>query len=77
MGTRFATDAKSKGIISCIPRRDNRKKPIRYNKKLYKKRNKIERTFSRIKDWRRVAARYDRCPEMLLSACALSVIVNL
>ena len=68
-------DAKSKGIIPCIPGRSSRKKTIRYNKKLYKQRNKIERAFGRIKNWRRVATRYDRCPEMFLSACALAAIV--
>ena len=53
---------KSMGITPCIPGRDNRKKPTRYNKELYKERNKIEQAFGRIKDWRRVATRYDRLP---------------
>ena len=39
-------DAKSKGISPCIPGRKNRKKSIRYNKELYKQRNKIERAFA-------------------------------
>ena len=60
---------KSIGITPCIPGTDNRKKPILYNKELYKERNKIERAFSRIKDWRRVGHRYDRrrcsCPLVL------------
>lgn len=29
----------------------------------------------RIKDWRRVATRYDRCPKVFLSACALAAVV--
>jgi hypothetical protein len=28
--------------------------------------------FARLKDWRRVAMRYDRCPILLLLACALA-----
>ena len=27
--------------------------------------------FGRLKDWRRVATRYDRCPKVFLSAIAL------
>ena len=33
------------GITPCISGRDNSKKPIRYNKKLYKERNKIWASF--------------------------------
>ena len=28
--------------------------------------------FGRLKDWRRVATRYDRCPKVFLSAVALA-----
>jgi transposase len=38
-------------------------------------RHKIENIFARLKDWRRVATRYDRCPILFLSACALAAIV--
>ncbi|WP_150297882.1 transposase, partial [Salipiger aestuarii] len=38
----------------------------------YKRRNRIEIMFGRLKDWRRVATRYDRCPEVFLSASALA-----
>ena len=31
--------------------------------------------FGRLKDWRRVATRYDRCPKVFLSAIALAAIV--
>jgi transposase len=31
--------------------------------------------FDRLKDWRRIAARYDRCPEVLLYAIALAAAV--
>jgi transposase len=31
-----------------------------YNRTLYRQRNVIERTINRIKDWRRIATRYDR-----------------
>ncbi|WP_331457756.1 transposase [Aliiruegeria sabulilitoris] len=32
------------------------------------RRNRIEIMFGRLKDWRRVATRYDRCPKVFLSA---------
>ena len=48
-------------ITPCIPGRANRKAPIPYDADLYKQRNRIERMFGRLKDWRRIATRYDRC----------------
>ena len=50
-----------KGITPCIPPKRNRKDDIDYDKNLYKQRHKIENMFGRIKDWRRIAMRYDRC----------------
>ena len=49
--------------------------PVRYDKRRYKRRNRIEIMFGRLKDWRRVAARYDRCPKVFLSAIALAALV--
>ena len=48
-----------RGTRPCIPGRKSRSKPIRYDKHRYRRRNKIERMFGRLKDWRRVATRYD------------------
>ena len=44
------------------------------DKRRYKRRNQIEIMFGRLKDWRRVATRYDRCPKVFLSAIALAAI---
>ena len=63
------------GISPCIPSRKLRKVPVPYDTELYKTRHKIENSFARLKDWRRVATRYDRCPKVFLSACALAAIV--
>jgi transposase len=41
----------------------------------YKLRNRIEIMFGRLKDWRRVATRCDRCPKVFLSAVALAATV--
>ena len=64
-----------KGIKPCIPRRKSRDKPLRYDKRRYKRRNRIEIMFGRLKDWQRVATRYDRCPKVFLSATALAATV--
>jgi transposase len=66
---------KDKGIKPCIPGRTSRGKPIKYDKRRYKRRNRIEIMFGRLKDWRRVATRYDRCPKVFLSAVALAATV--
>ena len=58
-----------------IPGRKSRKQTVNYDKRRYKRRNRIEIMFGRLKDWRRVATRYDRCPETYLSAIALAAIV--
>jgi transposase len=66
---------KDKGIRVCIPGRKNRKKKIRHDRRRYKRRNRIEIMFGRLKDWRRIATRYDRCPKVFLSAIALAATV--
>jgi transposase len=64
-----------KGTKPCIPGRKSRKKAVKYDKRRYKRRNRIERMFGRLKDWRRVATRYDRSPTVFLSAIALAATV--
>lgn len=51
------------------------RKRIKHDKRRYKRRNCIEIMFGRLKDWRRVATRYDRYPEVLLSPIALAATV--
>ncbi len=55
------------------PRAKATQGPVRYDKRRYKRRNRIEIMFGRLKDWRRVATRYDRCPKVFLSAIALAL----
>ena len=64
-----------KGTMPCIPGRKSRKKNIKYDKRRYKRRNRIERMFGRLKDWRRISTRYDRSPTVFLSAIALAAAV--
>ncbi len=37
--------------------------------------DRFEIMFGRLKDWWRVATRYDRCPKVFLSAIALAALV--
>ena len=62
-------------IQPCMPSRKGRKVAIPHDADLYRKRHKIENMFARLKDWRRIATRYDRCADLFLSACALAAIV--
>ncbi|MFW2542874.1 transposase, partial [Primorskyibacter sp. 2E107] len=71
----FRDASKDKEIRACIPGRKQRKTPVKYDKRRYKRRNRIEIMFGRLKDWRRVATRYDRCPRVFLSAIALAATV--
>jgi len=71
----FRKDLKDKGIEPCIPPRKSRKETTSYDKKRYRERHKVENLFAKLKDWRRVATRYDRCPKVFLSAIALAAIV--
>jgi putative transposase len=51
----LANDAKP-----VIPSKLNRRAPIAYDKALYKERNLVERFFNKLKQFRRVATRYDK-----------------
>ncbi len=68
----FLKDQKIKPVI---PGKSNRKKPIRHDKKAYKKRNVIERCFGRLKDLRRIATHYDKLAGNFFSALCLVAIV--
>lgn len=63
------------GISPYTPSRIGRKVPIPHDADLYRLRHKIENMFARLKDWRRISTRYDRCPILFLSACALAATV--
>ena len=57
----FREALEDKGIAACIPARRGRKAPASHDRKLYRQRHRIENLFARLKDWRRIATRYDRC----------------
>jgi len=63
------------GATPVIPGRCNRKRAIRYDKQRYRGRHLIENAFCRLKDFRRIATRYDKLAANFLSAVALATAV--
>ena len=59
------------GAEAVIPPKSNRRDPWEYDRELYRERNLIERAFNKLKQWRRIATRYDRKSLYFLSALHL------
>jgi transposase len=65
----------ARGTLACIPSKSNRKIHIPHDKLRYRNRHRIENMFAKLKDWRRIHTRYDRCAEIFFSAIVIAVIV--
>lgn len=63
------------GITPCIPPKSNRKLQIAFDKTLYKSRHKIENMFGKLKDWRQIHTRYDRCDHAFMAAIAIAATI--
>ncbi len=59
-------------IEAVIPTKSNRRIPIPHDREKYRWRNLVERLFSKLKNWRRVATRYDKTAESYLGFVALA-----
>ena len=69
-------DLDERGTNPVIPNKSNRKQPFRFNKRLYKLRWRIEAAFNRLKDFRRIATRYDKLARnYLASVCLVAALV--
>lgn len=62
---------KQRRIKAVIPSTASRRTPYPLDKRIYRRRNVIERLFCRLKNWRRIATRYDRHATNYLAAIAL------
>ena len=71
----FRQALEAKGVAPCIPPTKSRKTPLDYDKSLYRHRHKIENLFAKLKDWRRIATRYDRCAHTFFSAICIAAAV--
>jgi transposase len=74
--TPFRAALAERGSTACIPPKKNRKQPIPYDKALYRQRHRIEIAFARLKDWRRIATRYDRYAHTFFAAITLAATVT-
>ena len=74
--TWFREELEARGIEPCIPSSRSRKVPFAHDKILYRQRHKIENLFAKLKDWRRIATRYDRCAHTFFSAICIAATVN-
>jgi len=63
------------GAAPVIPGRCNRKKKIAYDRDRYRERHLVENAFCRLKDFRRIATRYDKLGRNFLSAAAIATLV--
>jgi putative transposase len=65
-------DLDHRGIKPVIPNRSNRKQAFGFNKRLYRLRWRIEAAFNRLKDFRRIATRYDKLARNYLASVCLA-----
>ena len=56
----FRIYLRKRGIRSTIPRKDNERRRGPFDRKLYRLRNRVERLINRMKQFRRIATRYEK-----------------
>src|SRR5271166_6063612 len=64
-----------RGTVPVIPNNPTRKRPHPFDEDAYRQRNLIERMFCRLKDWRRIATRYDKLASSFAAAVAIAAII--
>lgn len=64
----------AKGLTPVIPPKSNRLEIIVYAKESYQQRNKVERLFNKIKQFRRVATRYEKLKANFLAFVIVALI---
>jgi putative transposase len=69
----FLAERKTSAVI---PNNPTRKGFHPFDKRAYKQRNLVERMFCRLKDWRRIATRYDKLAHVFASAVCLAAAVT-
>jgi transposase len=72
---RLRRDLRGAGTTPIIPGTRSRKRPVRYDRRRCKDRWRIEAAFCRLKDFRRVATRYDTLAANFASAAALAAVI--
>jgi len=63
-----------RGMRLTIPRQENERRRGQFDKSLYRERNRVERCFNRLKQFRRVATRYEKKADNYLAMLILASI---
>ena len=63
-----------RGIRVTIARRSNQRRRGSFNKEIYRQRNKVERMIGRIKEFRRIATRYEKRAANYLAMLTIAAI---
>jgi len=64
------------GFTPVVPPKRNRVSPWEYDRKLYQRRNEVERLFRRLKGFRRVFPRFEKLDAMFLGFIVFALIVD-
>jgi len=64
-----------RGTTPVIPNNPTRKRIQPFDPEAYKQRNLVERMFCRLKDWRRIATRYDKLAAIFASTVVIAAII--
>ena len=64
-----------RGAQAVIPSTASRTAPIPYDRDAYRARNLVERLWCRLKDWRRIATRYDKLARNFLSGALIAATI--
>ena len=62
-------------VEAVVPPKSNAKSPWSYDRGLYRKRNEIVRLFHRLKNFRRIATRYDKLASVFAAFVSLGAII--
>jgi transposase len=74
-GDRLRAFLAERGTSAVIKPNPTRKNVPLFDKAIYRLRNLIERAFSHLKDWRRVATRYDKLARNFAATVALAAMI--
>jgi len=66
----------AQGAEVVIPPTRSRKTAIPYDRQAYRARNLVERLWCRLKDWRRIATRYDKLAANCMAGVFLAAIIT-
>ena len=59
-------------VEAVIPAKSNRREPIPHDREKYRWRNLVERLFNKLKNWRRIATRYDKTKKSYLGFVSIA-----